>query len=132
MIDQFSLVKLSSGDFICRIHQGFENVAIVSLALFLIVFSEAFFNNIADRIPDLATASRAFEGIENQKGGFQFREAEIAVKAAELLGAHVEVGSRLQSRKATLKRHKDGLERPIVLFAACPVRTSAGGAFVPP
>lgn len=61
-----------------------------------------------NREPDLATVARAYGGLEDPAGGFVFREAEMAVKAAENLGVHVEVATPLGSRKTKLKEHKDG------------------------
>ena len=58
--------------------------------------------------PDLATAARAYGGIEDPKGGFQFREAELAIQAAGLLGVSFKVANPLLSRKTKLKEHKDG------------------------
>ena len=58
--------------------------------------------------PDLATASRAYGGLENSKGGFQFKEVEVATEAAALLGAHIDVGARMKQRKVTLSPHRDG------------------------
>lgn len=58
--------------------------------------------------PDLSTACRAFGGLEDQSGSFVFREAEIAMKAAKLLGVGFEVGLPLRSRETKLKEHKDG------------------------
>jgi len=58
--------------------------------------------------PDLGTACRAFGGIEEPSGGFVFREAEMAAKAAALLGVTLETGNPQRSRETTLKQHKDG------------------------
>jgi hypothetical protein len=58
--------------------------------------------------PDLKTAARCFGGIENEKGGFVFREAEVALKAAQMLGSSFEVPAWARSRKTELKKHKDG------------------------
>ncbi len=61
-----------------------------------------------NRDPDLDTSCRAFGGLEDVKGGFVFREAELAIKAAALMGATIDLGNPLMGRKATLKLHKDG------------------------
>ena len=61
-----------------------------------------------NRDPDISTACRAFGGLEDVKGGFIFREAELAIKAAELMGASIDIGTPLRGRKAHLKLHKDG------------------------
>lgn len=61
-----------------------------------------------NREPDLATASRAFGGLEDPKGGFIFREAESAINAARLLGVELEVATALRSRTTKLKQHRDG------------------------
>lgn len=61
-----------------------------------------------NREPDLGTAARSFGGLEDPQGGYVFREAEIAIKAAGHLGAQVNVGAPLRGRKTKLKQHKDG------------------------
>jgi len=61
-----------------------------------------------NREPDLYTASKAFGGLEDMKGGFKFREAEIAEKAAQLLGVNLDVGNPLRGRETRLSQHKDG------------------------
>ena len=61
-----------------------------------------------NREPDLSTACRAFGGLEEESGGFYFREAEIAIKAAELMGVQLSVAPSLLGRATTLKQHKDG------------------------
>lgn len=59
--------------------------------------------------PDLLTASRTYGGIElPNNGGFQFREAELAVKAANHLGIDVKLDGVLSFREAVLKEQKDG------------------------
>lgn len=58
--------------------------------------------------PDLATACRAYGGLEDQSGAFVFREAEIAEKAAQLLGVQLNVGTPLKGRETKLKEHRDG------------------------
>ena len=61
-----------------------------------------------NREPDLATACRSFGGIEDPKGGFIFREAEVAMRAAESLGITFKVAPHLMTRETKLKQHKDG------------------------
>jgi hypothetical protein len=61
-----------------------------------------------NREPDLATACRAYGGLEDPSGGFIFREAEIAMNAARLLGVNLKVATALMSRETKLKQHKDG------------------------
>lgn len=61
-----------------------------------------------NRDPDLSTAARAFGGIEDTKGGFFFREAGQAIKAANMLGVYPEISPGLEGRETTLKQHKDG------------------------
>ena len=58
--------------------------------------------------PDLATACRTFGGMEDEKGGFMFREAENAIKAAQALGVTIDINAMFHSREATLKQHRDG------------------------
>jgi len=58
--------------------------------------------------PDFKTACRSLGGIEDPSGGFVFREAEIAINAAALLGVIFEVANPLRARETKLKQHKDG------------------------
>jgi len=67
-------------------------------------WTRCFFN----REPDLRTAARAYGGLEDPSGGFVFREAELAAKAAAMLGIQLKIESAQASRKAKLKQHKDG------------------------
>jgi hypothetical protein len=64
-------------------------------------YSRCFFN----KAPDLEVAARAFAGVEDPAGGFVFREAESAIKAAELLGLSVELPPWVMTREAKLKVH---------------------------
>ena len=57
---------------------------------------------------DLATASRTFGAVEHSKGGFIFREAEIAQKATEILGIKMNIAPFVASRELTLTKRKDG------------------------
>jgi hypothetical protein len=61
-----------------------------------------------NREPDFKSACRTYGGVEDTKGGFVFREAEVAAKAAALLGAKISYDPALGSRETTLKQHKDG------------------------
>lgn len=59
--------------------------------------------------PDLRLASRANEGVEDpDKGGFRFREAQVAAKAAQELGVDLQIPTWASSRKVWLRPHKDG------------------------
>jgi hypothetical protein len=58
--------------------------------------------------PDLAAAARAYGGLEDPQGGFEFRTAESAIQAAQLLGITLHVGANQSKRKAKLKTAKDG------------------------
>ena len=58
--------------------------------------------------PDLKTAARSNGGIEDEKGGFVFREAQPAVQSAQLLGVSIDIPNNMMGRKAILKEHKDG------------------------
>lgn len=60
-----------------------------------------------NREPDLPTASRAFEGIEDPSNGFFFLHAEDAKKAALTLGADLHIPGYMYGRKTKLK-DKDG------------------------
>ena len=61
-----------------------------------------------NRKPDLATAAKTFGGLEDPKGGFIFQEAEVAAKAARLLGVDFKYNPSYAYRETTLKQHKDG------------------------
>lgn len=58
--------------------------------------------------PDLKIAARSYGGIENDKGAFVFRSAELAVQAAAALGANIDMPNFVAGRSAKLKAHKDG------------------------
>jgi hypothetical protein len=60
-----------------------------------------------NRKPNLATAAKAMNGIEDEKGGFVFKTLNDAKKAAELVGEKLTVEG-FDQRKTTLKMHKDG------------------------
>lgn len=61
-----------------------------------------------NREPDLKTAAQAYEGIEDTKGNFVFRHAELALKAAQLLGVAISIPSWALGRRAIIRKHKDG------------------------
>lgn len=61
-----------------------------------------------NKLPDLATACRAFGGLEDPNGGYVFREAEVAVQAAALLGHNFTVGNPQRARRTIIKQHKTG------------------------
>lgn len=67
-----------------------------------------------NREADLPTASKSFGGLEDAKGAFNFREAEVASKAAALLGVHLNLDGHFLGREAKLKTHKDGRLQVIV------------------
>lgn len=58
--------------------------------------------------PTLATAARAHDGIEDEKGGFYFNEAEVASTALQSLGAHINTPTWACNRDTIVKQHKDG------------------------
>lgn len=58
--------------------------------------------------PDLRTACRAYGAVEDDDGGFSFREAEIAQAAAYLLGVNLKIPPYMATRPVKLKKHKDG------------------------
>ena len=58
--------------------------------------------------PNLAVASRTFNGIEDEGNKYVFSSAEEAIKAAELLGARLEVPDYMRNRETIIKPHKDG------------------------
>lgn len=59
-----------------------------------------------NREPDFRAACRAFGGVEAENGGFVFKEAELAIRAATALGAYVQVPPRLNGRECILEVHK--------------------------
>lgn len=59
-------------------------------------------------IPDLKTAASAFGGLEDPKGGYIFRHAEQAIKAASALGTKIDLVDEFKLRQCTLKEHNDG------------------------
>lgn len=61
-----------------------------------------------NRDPDLSIAARTFGGVEQEKGGFDFRSADVAKSAAKILGADFSLPENLATRRASLKAHKDG------------------------
>lgn len=61
-----------------------------------------------NKIPDLATACRALGGLEDPSGGYVFREAEVAIQAAKLLGHDFTVGTPQRARRTLIKQHKSG------------------------
>lgn len=58
--------------------------------------------------PDLNLAARVFGGVEQEKGGFAFREAAVALKAAMSLGVKLDIPQYMLNRNTTMKAHKDG------------------------
>lgn len=58
--------------------------------------------------PNLEIACKAFGGIEDPKGGFIFKEAAVAEKAAQLLNCYLNIPLNMQGRETKLKQHKDG------------------------
>jgi len=67
-------------------------------------WTQCYFNREAD----FHTACNAHGGLEDVKKGFIFREAEVALRAAELLGPKIDIDPLFQGRRTTLKPHKDG------------------------
>lgn len=61
-----------------------------------------------NRDPDLASAARSSEGLEHPSGGFHFRHAEQAQKAALLLGTNLGLPNYLVMRETKLKENRDG------------------------
>ncbi len=61
-----------------------------------------------NREPTLDIASRAYEGTEDEKGGFQFTTAKQASEAAKSLGAKFNLPEWAAGRVTQLKQHKDG------------------------
>lgn len=61
-----------------------------------------------NRSPDLATACKTNDGLEDKSGAFVFRTLEEAVKAALPLGVHIPIPMHANLRGAKLKETKDG------------------------
>lgn len=61
-----------------------------------------------NREPDLRTAAKAYGGLEDKHGNFVFQEAEVAAKAARLLGVNLDVGIAMGGRETKLTTHRDG------------------------
>lgn len=61
-----------------------------------------------NRDADILTASRTYAGIEHKSGGYVFREAEVALKAAKMLGVDISLPNWIMTRETKLKEHKDG------------------------
>ena len=59
--------------------------------------------------PDLKTAARSNEGLEQTSGGFVFRDGQAAVQAALALGVNLKLPTwAYGGRRTVLKEHKDG------------------------
>jgi hypothetical protein len=59
--------------------------------------------------PDLKTAARALGGAElSDNKGFQFDQAQEAIKVAQALGETIEIADKLRFREAIVKPNKDG------------------------
>lgn len=58
--------------------------------------------------PTLSIAARAFGGVEDSKGAYQFRTMQDAVRAAGALGVTIDMDERYMSKRAYLLQHKDG------------------------
>jgi len=63
---------------------------------------------VYNKEPDLATAARSLGALEDPKGGFIFREAEVAQNAASLMGVDFDLPPIMLRREAIFKEHKDG------------------------
>lgn len=61
-----------------------------------------------NRESDLRSISKAFGAVEDPKGGYVFRESEIAAQALSNLGVTLDLPMRYAARKTILKQHKDG------------------------
>ena len=57
---------------------------------------------------DLSTAARAYGGVELPKGGFVFREAEVAENAARLMGADMKLATYARGREVKLYTNREG------------------------
>lgn len=59
--------------------------------------------------PDLRMAARSYNGLEDpDNGGFVFPQAELAEKAANMLGVSLDLPNHMIMRKTVLKESKDG------------------------
>ena len=61
-----------------------------------------------NREPSIDIASRAYRGMEDEKGAFIFNDSTAAAEAASALGAQVKLPAWATGRSAVLKQHKDG------------------------
>lgn len=61
-----------------------------------------------NRSPDLSTVCKSYGAVEDPKGGYIFREAEVAIQALGVLGVSFEVGNPLRSRETKVFLSKDG------------------------
>lgn len=61
-----------------------------------------------NRDPDLGTVARTMGGVEEEKGGFDFRTVQTVQDAAKILGVNFSLPEYMKSRRATMKAHKDG------------------------
>ena len=59
--------------------------------------------------PDLKTAAKSSDGLEDLDGSFVFSEADMALQAAKAIGAVIpDIPPALRAQKATIRPHKDG------------------------
>lgn len=75
-----------------------------------------------NRDPDLKTAARFSNGIEDEGGIFVFRYGSEAQEAAIALGADINLPAKYNARRTILKAHKDG-KRLVVEFDRQPEDT---------
>lgn len=61
-----------------------------------------------NREPDLSTAARGAEGLEELSGAFYFKQAISAQRTAQNLGVTISIPDQLLEREAWLRQHKDG------------------------
>lgn len=69
-----------------------------------------------NRQPDLKTVAAYFAAIEHSSGGFVFKDGDLAIKAAEILGAKIDIAEGMRARPIRLRLNKD--ERLVIEFDA--------------
>lgn len=69
---------------------------------------QGFTRTYLNKDPNLQSSARTHGGVEQEKGGFEFKDAKTAIEVAKTLGAKVVVAENLLGRSTVLKLHKDG------------------------
>lgn len=59
-----------------------------------------------NRDADISTAAKTFNAVESKSGAYVFREAELAVKAASMLGVELNLPTWALNRETKIKEHR--------------------------